>query len=574
MANQWYYNRDGEKNGPIGDSDLRRMAADGVLKPDDQIWKEGMAEWRKAGAVKGLFPQSPPTSPPPVPLTITDAPSTEVVQEKKNRASFGESAKLAGQLAAKQAELAKVQQVSLPGLYAKIGNRAFADGSQRQRHEVLFGEIERLSNAIKELEKAGDNQPEPKTFSDKAMALGGKAATATKLKAAQLQRRHRYIALGKCVFDESHTPDNCKSEKASIEGLLIRSEELQLETTTVKELLSEQRREAGERGRSFFASTAVVMSLAVVCAPIGLFLLWKHPTWSKDTKKKWAGVSIACFLMFAIVGKMQEAATLKELAAANQLWDDGNNTDAIDEYRNLIGKPSVPSSEMPRLYCRVIEFDCENDNIESAKSLMERAYKSGIKLTFTNSMAKSLLSEVQSASDAMDEEEDAAEQPVQEAFSLANGRPSTAILLDYLVGEGFEFSTGDGMNAEGTQLAFLSKAPDGPSVVHMGSRKVLFADKEHPIVVMFVESEKDHKVTTVYFVTNMEKYGGGFDETLFRNTVDEVENLIPGCGIRAMIAKNSMRMSAGGSVESTAGKASLHINRLQNEIRIMIFIED
>ncbi len=407
MANQWYYNRDGEQQGPISDTDLRKLAADGSLNQDDQIWKEGMAEWRKAGAMKGLFADAK-KMPPPIPAVapaLTDNPSSDVAREKKSRASFGESAKFAGQLVAKQAELTKIQQVSLPGLYAKIGNQVFADGSQKQRHETLFDEIERLNKTISDLEQAGDKQPEAKTFSDKAMALGGKAATATRLKAAQLQRRQKHVALGKSVFEEGQTPDICKSEKASIDGLLARSEELRAETSTVKEQLSEQRREAAQTGRSFFASTTVVLSLAVLCAPIGLFLIWRHPTWSKDTKKKWAGVSVACFLVFAVFAKMQEAATLKELAAADQLWDDGDNADAIDEYRKLIGESSLPSSEVPRLYRRVIEFDCEHDNIESARSLIERAYNSGVNLTLTNSMAKSLLSEVQSANEAKDRNE-------------------------------------------------------------------------------------------------------------------------------------------------------------------------
>lgn len=407
MVNQWYYTRDGEKNGPIGDSDLRKLAADGLLKADDQIWKEGMADWRKAGAMKGLFQKSTPSTPPPLPPNPTIPTETEPVPsspKKRSGASFGESAKLTGRLTAKQTELTKIQQVSLPGQYAVIGSQAFEGGTQRQEHDSLFAEIERLNSTIGELESSGENQPEATTFADKAMALGGKAVTTTKLKAAQLQRRQKLVQLGKSVSEGGYTPSACQPQKAEIDVLLERAQKLQSEIADIKGTLTEYGREGAASGRSFLASTAVVGSLAISCAPIGLFLIWRHPTWSKDTKKKWAGVSIACLLMFAVVGKMQEAAMLKELAAANKLWDDGNNVDAIDKYRNLIGEPSVPSSEMPRLYRRVVEFDCENDDVESAKALIERAYKSGIKLTLTNPMATQIYNELHQKQKAEEQE--------------------------------------------------------------------------------------------------------------------------------------------------------------------------
>lgn len=148
MKTRWHYNRNGEKHGPISDSDLRTLAADGSLKPDDLIWKEGMAEWRKAGAVKGLFAQGKQT-PPPIPTapsldTATNPDASPL--EKKPSVSFGESAKLAGQLTARKAELTKIQQASLPGPYAIIGKHAFEVGIEKQNHESLYQEIERLNS--------------------------------------------------------------------------------------------------------------------------------------------------------------------------------------------------------------------------------------------------------------------------------------------------------------------------------------------------------------------------------------------------------------------------------------------
>lgn len=404
MANQWYYNREGQQQGPISDFELRKLANDGTLKTEDLIWKEGMAEWRKAGSMKGLFQKSTPSTPPPIPPSPIVPTEPELVPsspEKKAGASFGASAKLAGQLTAKQTELTKIQQVSLPGQYVVFGSQAFEEGMQRQEHDSLFTDIERFNNTIGELEKSGANQPEAKTFADKAMALGGKAVTTTKLKAAQLQRRQKFIHLGKSVFDSGQTPIGCESQKTEIERLLALANELQSEMADIKGTLTEHGRETAASGRSFLASTAtsgrsffsssaVVMSLAVLCAPIGLFLIWRHPTWEKQTKLKWAGISVGCFLMISLFVKMQQAETLKELTSANQLWDDGDKNTAIDEYRKLIDNSSLPSSEKPQLYRRVIEFDCENDNLDSARDLIEQSHRYRVKLTLTNQKAKRL----------------------------------------------------------------------------------------------------------------------------------------------------------------------------------------
>ena len=52
---EWYYARDNKQNGPVSAVELKRLANAGQLKPDDLIWREGMAEWSPAKNVRGLF---------------------------------------------------------------------------------------------------------------------------------------------------------------------------------------------------------------------------------------------------------------------------------------------------------------------------------------------------------------------------------------------------------------------------------------------------------------------------------------------------------------------------------------
>lgn len=76
MANKWFYSQDGVRRGPVSSAELRQLAREGVLKPQDLLWKEGMAEWLPASKTQGLFPDVGPgtaASPPPLPSQENEA---------------------------------------------------------------------------------------------------------------------------------------------------------------------------------------------------------------------------------------------------------------------------------------------------------------------------------------------------------------------------------------------------------------------------------------------------------------------------------------------------------------------
>jgi hypothetical protein len=68
MADQWYYAQQGQRQGPVSAQQLKQLASSGQLKPTDQVWKQGMAEWQPASKVQGLFLL------PPVRATAVPAP--------------------------------------------------------------------------------------------------------------------------------------------------------------------------------------------------------------------------------------------------------------------------------------------------------------------------------------------------------------------------------------------------------------------------------------------------------------------------------------------------------------------
>ena len=55
MAANWYYIKDGTKLGPIEAATLKQLAHNGVLQPDDLVWKQGAKRWGKASSIQGLF---------------------------------------------------------------------------------------------------------------------------------------------------------------------------------------------------------------------------------------------------------------------------------------------------------------------------------------------------------------------------------------------------------------------------------------------------------------------------------------------------------------------------------------
>ncbi|MEI8019925.1 MAG: GYF domain-containing protein [Schlesneria sp.] len=84
-SNEWFYTIDGEKKGPIKTSELVRLAASGILKPDDLVWKEGFPEWVPARQIKGLNEVFPRPKPSVETIDISTGPVTSFGQSKRSK---------------------------------------------------------------------------------------------------------------------------------------------------------------------------------------------------------------------------------------------------------------------------------------------------------------------------------------------------------------------------------------------------------------------------------------------------------------------------------------------------------
>lgn len=55
MATQWYFERDGQRQGPLTSQQLRAMVEQGLIGPSTLLWREGLDDWVPASKIGGLF---------------------------------------------------------------------------------------------------------------------------------------------------------------------------------------------------------------------------------------------------------------------------------------------------------------------------------------------------------------------------------------------------------------------------------------------------------------------------------------------------------------------------------------
>ena len=57
---QWWYVKDGKREGPVDELELKAMAEDGRLGREDLVWNNTMGQdWKPAGTVEGIFASAP-----------------------------------------------------------------------------------------------------------------------------------------------------------------------------------------------------------------------------------------------------------------------------------------------------------------------------------------------------------------------------------------------------------------------------------------------------------------------------------------------------------------------------------
>ncbi|MFO1043296.1 MAG: DUF4339 domain-containing protein [Planctomycetaceae bacterium] len=202
MAAEWHYSNGGQQHGPVSSAELKAMAKSGDLLPTDLIWKEGMAEWKPASNLKGLF-SATPVSTVESSKASPASPQIEampVLPETAKKQTFVEAAKGAAQYAVKQTERTKLMNLTLPALYQALGRHAFSSPDFRAEFAELFQQLDQVQAEL--LGISGRSPAMAKSLGDKAKAMAGQAMQAAQSQKVSLWQSSLFGALGKAVYDK------------------------------------------------------------------------------------------------------------------------------------------------------------------------------------------------------------------------------------------------------------------------------------------------------------------------------------------------------------------------------------
>jgi|GEM_PF-5809644 len=206
MTAEWHYSKDGQEHGPVSASDLKNLAKSGDLLPSDLIWKEGMAEWKPASNVKGLFASTPvpaaesPKASPSSPQIKVPPILPETAQKQSLVEAAKDAARGAAQYAAKQTERTKLMNLTLPPLYQALGRHAISSPAYRAEFAEVFQQLDQLQAELTEIN--GRTPVAAKSLGDKAKAMAGQAMQAAQAQKLSLRQSSLFGTLGKAVYDK------------------------------------------------------------------------------------------------------------------------------------------------------------------------------------------------------------------------------------------------------------------------------------------------------------------------------------------------------------------------------------
>lgn len=263
MASEWYYSRDGEDRGPVSSAELKSLAAKGLLRRTDLLWKEGMAEWKPAGDFSRLFPEGdtasvilepeePADENPFASLNLdigrvgkkattakVSARATDPLASLKvkvatasNKAtqSVKTHATVAGKVASLAAERAKISTVTLPMAYAELGEHCYRSRTHAEEFGELFAKLDAVQAGIAESGKPAEAGGD--TITEKAKAWAEQGMKFAQSQAQGVQAKTLFVQLGKACFSRFGSEAGPEELVTRIEALRDRLSKLDAEVKT------------------------------------------------------------------------------------------------------------------------------------------------------------------------------------------------------------------------------------------------------------------------------------------------------------------------------------------------------
>ena len=299
MAN-WQIKRNGKIVGAVNGKRLRQLAAAGKLKESDLLCKEGTEKWVPASKVKGLHD----------PNTVPEQPKPAAASTAKSMSAAVSSGARIGVV---KTQLAKIDSISLPSLFRKLGEAVSSDELVQNSFSALCGDIRSTKDGIKKLEQSV--LPQGESVFEKAKVVAATAANKGKSLVLVNKLKKLHASLGKSVFESKQGIVLPNDLKLKIERELQKRHELESEINNEKRNLSESGKAIGDSAKQ---SVQPAGKLVQTSSGIRSKLLFGTLVG--------CGSLLACLALLSFIavaffgpGTAGESASLKEVGVASEL---------------------------------------------------------------------------------------------------------------------------------------------------------------------------------------------------------------------------------------------------------------
>ena len=85
----WYYEQNNAAQGPVPEETFRRLVADGTIRPDTLVWRDGMPGWQPLSVAAPRLAAGGAGAPPPIPDAFVPSGAAATFAELKTRAKTG-----------------------------------------------------------------------------------------------------------------------------------------------------------------------------------------------------------------------------------------------------------------------------------------------------------------------------------------------------------------------------------------------------------------------------------------------------------------------------------------------------
>lgn len=177
---------------------LTQERANAILKEN-----EGISHFRK-GDTSEWVPRDGKAdcTEPILESTIEDTKPSQIETDPQSRASFGENASAAVKIMSLQAELTKLQNITIPFAFLALGREIANQRLGQELFPDLYEKLDSVKREIISLSETSDEPASQRSLTDRAKAAGQQMADIARKKQMELKRESILRNIGESVYNQ------------------------------------------------------------------------------------------------------------------------------------------------------------------------------------------------------------------------------------------------------------------------------------------------------------------------------------------------------------------------------------